>query len=209
MVDRAAAQGPPDALGRFRPDEPPVAGLSRGDRAAGEEDLVSGRAVTAREAAHRRLVEAFDEGVRRALRGAAIYPCGPVVAPDPATGGWRFVAAGPTASVRMEPWTAEVVEAYGPRVVLGKGGMGPRTLAALRAHGAVYLHAAGGLAVTLARHVARVAGVHELDALGVTDALWEIDLDAFPAVVTMDAHGASLHARADAPREAELTPEAP
>ncbi len=175
---------------------------------AGDEVLLSGRAVTAREAAHRFLVEAVppDEGVRRALRGGAIYHCGPVVGRDPATQGWRFVAAGPTASVRMEPWTADVIATYGPRVVLGKGGMGPRTLAALRAHGAVYLHAGGGLAVTLARHVVKVHGVHELDALGVTDALWEIELDAFPAVVTMDAHGDTLHARAEPARQAELSP---
>jgi fumarate hydratase subunit beta len=166
---------------------------------AGDEVLVSGRAVTAREAAHRRLLhsDAPDEGVRRVLRGGAVYHCGPVVAQDPTTKVWRFVAAGPTASVRMEPWTPDVIAAYGPRVILGKGGMGPRTLAALRAHGAVYLHAAGGLAVTLARHVVKVHGVHGLDALGVTDALWEIELDAFPAVVTMDAHGDTLHARPD------------
>ncbi len=177
---------------------------------AGDEVLLSGRALTAREAAHRRLVDADppDEGVLRVLRGGAIYHCGPVVAQDPLTNAWRFVAAGPTASVRMEPWTPDVIAAYGPRVVLGKGGMGPRTLAALRAHGAVYLHAAGGLAVTLARHVVRVYGAHDLDALGVTDALWEIELDAFPAVVTMDAHGDTLHARAEAARAAELTPKA-
>ncbi|HET8540632.1 MAG TPA: FumA C-terminus/TtdB family hydratase beta subunit [Anaeromyxobacter sp.] len=173
---------------------------------AGEEVLVSGRAVTAREAAHRRLLEAPDEGVRRVLRGGALYHCGPVVAQDPYTKAWRFVAAGPTASVRMEPWTADVMAAYGPRVVLGKGGMGPRTLAALRAHGAVYLHAAGGLAVTLARHVSKVHAVHGLDALGVTDAIWEIELDAFPAVVTMDAHGDTLHARPEPPRQAEAGP---
>ena len=165
---------------------------------AGDEVLVSGRAVTAREAAHRRLLsDAPDEGVRRVLRGGAIYHCGPVVAQDPITKIWRFVAAGPTASVRMEPWTPDLIASYGPRVILGKGGMGPRTLAALRAHGAVYLHAGGGLAVTLARHVVKVHGVHGLDALGVTDALWEIELDAFPAVVTMDAHGGTLHARAE------------
>jgi len=75
--------------------------------------------------------------------------------------------------------------------------MGPRTLAALQAHGAVYLHAAGGLAVTLARHVARVHGVHGLAALGVADAIWEIELSELPAVVTMDAHGDTLHARAN------------
>ncbi len=166
---------------------------------AGDEVLLSGRAITAREAAHRHLLDGAPvEAVRRALRGGAIYHCGPVVAQDPSTKAWRFVAAGPTASLRMEPWTADVVAAYEPRVVLGKGGMGPRTLAALRAHGAVYLHAGGGLAVTLARHVARVHRVHALDALGVTDALWEIELDAFPAVVTMDAHGGTLHARAEA-----------
>jgi len=176
---------------------------------AGDEVLVSGRALTAREAGHRHLLAGAPlPDVLRALRGCAIYHCGPVVAQDPAAGGWRFVAAGPTASIRMEPWTAEVEAAYGPRVVLGKGGMGPRTLAALRAHGAVYLHAAGGLAVTLARYVAAVRGVHGLDALGATDALWEIELDGFPAVVTMDAQGGTLHARAEA-REAGLTPKAP
>src|SRR5512138_3384138 len=158
---------------------------------AGDEVLVSGRAVTAREAALRRLVETPDEGVRRALRGGAVYHCGPVVAQDPFTKAWRFVAAGPTASIRMEPWTADVLAAYGPRAVLGKGGMGPRTLAALRAHGAVYLHAASGLAV------------HGLGALGVTDAIWEIELDAFPAIVTMDAHGDTLHARPEPAREAQ------
>ncbi len=175
---------------------------------AGDEVLLSGRAVTAREAAHRRLLEsdAPDEGVRRVLRGGAIYHCGPVVAQDPITKLWRFVAAGPTASARMEAWTPELVAAYGPRVILGKGGMGPRTLAALRAHGAVYLHAGGGLAVTLARHVVKVHAVHGLDALGVTDALWEIELDAFPAVVTMDAHGDTLHARPEPSRQAALSP---
>jgi fumarate hydratase class I len=172
---------------------------------AGDEVLVSGRAITAREAGHRRLVEVPDEAVRRALRGGAVYHCGPVVAQDPVTKAWRFVAAGPTASLRMEAWTADLLAAYGPRAVVGKGGMGPRTLAALRAHGAVYLHAASGLAVTLARHVARVHRVHGLDALGVTDAIWEIELDAFPAVVTMDAHGETLHARAEPSRQAELT----
>jgi fumarate hydratase class I len=86
--------------------------------------------------------------------------------------------------------------------------MGPRTLAALRAHGAVYLHAAGGLAVVLARRVPRVYAVHGLAALGPTDALWEIELEAFPAVVTMDAHGDTLHARAAPAREAAAGPAA-
>lgn len=164
---------------------------------AGDDVLVSGRIVTAREAAHRHLVRGVDPGLRALLEGRAIYHCGPVVAQDPATKEWRFVAAGPTHSMRMEPYQAEVVGLYGVRAVIGKGGMGPRTLAALKEHGAVYLHAVGGLAVTLARRVVRVCGVHLLDELGVTEAIWDVEVRDFPAVVTMDAHGESLHERRD------------
>jgi fumarate hydratase subunit beta len=164
---------------------------------AGEDVLVSGRIVTAREAAHRHLARAVDPALKALLEGRAVYHCGPVVAQDPSTKEWRFVAAGPTTSLRIEPYEAEVVRLYGVRAVIGKGGMGPRTLAALKEHGAVYLHAVGGLAVTLARRVVRVRGVHLLDELGVTEALWDVEVKDFPAVVTMDAHGDSLHARAE------------
>jgi fumarate hydratase subunit beta len=157
----------------------------------GDEVLVSGRIVTAREAAHRRLATRFEPRVRAALEGRFVYHCGPVVAPEGQ--GWRFVAAGPSASFRVEPWQAEVIARYGVRGVLGKGGMGEATLAALSEHGAAYLHPSGGLAVTLARRVTRVVAVHLLDELGVTDAIWEIEVEAFPAVVTMDAHGETLH----------------
>ncbi len=160
----------------------------------GDEVLVSGRLVTARDAAHRHLVKALDPRAKALVEGRFIYHCGPVVAQDPATRTWRFVAAGPTTSLREEPWQAEVIARYGARGVIGKGGMGPRTLAALREHGAVYLHAVGGLAVTLARRVVRVHGVHLLDELGVTEAMWDVEVRDFPAVVTMDAHGATLHA---------------
>jgi fumarate hydratase class I len=163
----------------------------------GDEVLVSGRLVTARDAAHRHLVRRLDERVRALVEGRFVYHCGPVVAQDPGSGGWRFVAAGPTSSLRVEAWQADVIARYGVRGVIGKGGMGPRTLAALREHGAVYLHAVGGLAVTLARRVTRVHGVHLLDELGVTEAIWDVEVQDFPAVVTMDAHGDTLHARAE------------
>jgi fumarate hydratase subunit beta len=170
---------------------------------AGDDVLVSGRIVTAREAAHRHLVRAVDPELKALLRGTAVYHCGPVVAQDPATKEWRFVAAGPTSSPRMEPFEAELIGLYGVRAVIGKGGMGPRTLAALREHGAVYLHAVGGLAVTLARRVVRVGGVHLLDELGVTEAIWDVEVKDFPAVVTMDAHGESLHERAEDAAQAQ------
>jgi fumarate hydratase class I len=159
---------------------------------AGDAVAVSGRIVTAREAAHRRLVTLEEPRVRAALDGGLVYHCGPVVMND-AEGGWRFLAAGASLSAPVEPWQAEVIVRYGARAVLGKAGMGRGTRAALRAHGAVYLEPVRGLAVTLARCVRRVRAVHLLDELGVTDAIWEIEVEGLPAVVTMDAHGVSLH----------------
>jgi fumarate hydratase class I len=162
---------------------------------AGDEVVIRGAVVTAREAAHRWLASHDDPRVRGWTEGGLVYHCGPVVIRDPATGAWRFVAAGPSASDREEPWEAAVIARYGLRAVLGKGGMGPATRAALAARGAVYLHVAGGLAVTLARHVGRVHGVHLLDELGIPEAIWHAELLDLPAVVTMDAHGESLHGR--------------
>lgn len=164
----------------------------------GDAVLVSGRLVTAREGAHRHLTRAHDPALAALVAGRFIYHCVPVVAQDPATRTWRFVAAGPATSLREEPYEAEVIAAYGVRGIIGKGGMGPRTLAALREHGAVYLHAPDGLATALARHVVRVHGVHLLDELGVSEAIWDVELEDLPAVVTMDAHGESLHARTEA-----------
>ncbi len=174
----------------FPADEPAIRALR-----AGDEVLVSGTVVTAREPAHRALVRGVEPALAAALRGVALYHCGPVVVRDPATGGWRLAAAGPSDSIREEPWTAEVIERYGIRAVIGRGGMGPATGAVLARSGAVYLHATGALAVTLARHVTRVAAVHLLDELGLVEALWRVEVRGFPATVTMDAHGVSLHAR--------------
>ncbi|MGC4000088.1 MAG: fumarate hydratase C-terminal domain-containing protein [Anaeromyxobacter sp.] len=161
---------------------------------AGDEVRISGRLLTAREAGHRLLVRPDQAPPRGWTEGALLYHCGPVVARDPATGAWRFVAAGPSRSSRVEALAPEVLARCGVRGLLGKGGMGPETLEALRRHGAVYLHAGPQLAVTLARHVTRVVDVHGLDALGLTEALWLVEVEDFPATVTMDAHGESLHA---------------
>ena len=163
----------------------------------GDEVAVSGRLLTGRDRAHRWLAGDDDPALRELARGTMVYHCGPVVSQDPRTGEYRFVAAGPTASSRQEAHQAEVIARYGLRGVIGKGGMGPRTLAALKAHGAVYLHAVGGLAVVLARSVVKVHGVHKLDEFGVPEAIWDIEVQDFPAVVTMDAHGNSLHQAID------------
>jgi fumarate hydratase class I len=128
------------------------------------------------------------------LRGGVLYHCGPVVVKDSQSGeaGWRVTAAGPTTSIREEPYQAEILKRYGVRVVIGKGGMGAKTLAGLKESGAVYLNAVGGAAQFYAQRIDRVTGVSLLE-FGTPEAMWHLEVTEFPAIVTMDAHGGSLH----------------
>jgi fumarate hydratase, class I len=153
----------------------------------GDVVLLSGRAYTGRDAVHHHLMK-HEPPVD--LRGGVIYHCGPVVAKD--GDGWRVTAAGPTTSIREEPYQADVITRYGVRAVIGKGGMGAKTLAALRDAGAVYLNAIGGAAQFYARTITIVDGVSLLE-FGTPEAMWHLTLENFPAIVTMDAHGNSLH----------------
>jgi len=161
------------------------------DLRIGDEVLVSGVMITARDAAHKYLVENNDKDAEKILKGSMIYHCGPVVTRE--NGVYRFVSAGPTTSAREEPYEAAVIERYGVRGIIGKGGMGKDTLAALGKFGAVYLHAVGGLAVLLAKSVTEVVGVMKLEEFGVPEAMWIIKVSDFPALVTMDSHGGNLH----------------
>jgi len=153
---------------------------------------LSGRMITGRDAAHKWLVSEFREEVAPYLEDTVIYHCGPVVRKND-DGSYTFVAAGPTTSIREEPYQADVICRYRLRGVIGKGGMGPRTLEGLSRCGAVYLHAVGGAAQVLARAVRRVERVFMLEEFGVPEALWVIEVERFPVMVTMDAHGGSLH----------------
>jgi tartrate/fumarate subfamily iron-sulfur-dependent hydro-lyase beta chain len=159
----------------------------------GDEVLVRGRVVTAAEPGLRHLLRHDVRAVRETCRGALLFHAGPVVTPD-GRGGWRALAVSTASSMRAEPYQGAVLARYGLRGVIGKGGMGPATLAALRQLGAVYLHAAPGLAVARARCVRRVEAVHGLRDLGASDVLWVFELEDLPAVVSMDAHGETLHA---------------
>jgi fumarate hydratase class I len=158
----------------------------------GEPALLSGRMITGRDTAHHWLVGGFREEVAPYLEGSVIYHCGPVVRKNP-DGSFTFVAAGPTTSAREEPYQADVIGRYGVRGVIGKGGMFDKTRKGLAEHGAVYLHAVGGTAQTLARAVVRVERVFMLEEFGVPEAMWVIEVKDFPTVVTMDAQGGSLH----------------
>lgn len=164
---------------------------------------LTGRMITGRDAAHKWLMESVREDVLPYMKDTVIYHCGPVVG-ETDDGGYEFLAAGPTTSIREEPYQADVIGRYGLRGVIGKGGMADKTLAGLAEHGAVYLHAIGGAAQVLARAIPKVERVFMLDEFGVPEALWVIEVDKFPVVVTMDSHGGSLHDEVEADSLAKL-----
>jgi len=191
-------------------DDETVRSLKVGDAVS-----LHGVIVTGRDAVHKWMAETFirktrqpegddiqaHEAVRPLLNGGAIYHCGPVVARD--ARGFRFVAAGPTTSMREEPYEAEVMWHFNIKAVIGKGGMGVKTLEACRAVPAVYLHVVGGAASLLAQSVAEVLGAYKTE-FGVPETMWVARVESFPAVVTMDAHGKSLHAQVEAASKARL-----
>jgi fumarate hydratase subunit beta len=210
----------------------------------GDTVRLSGTLVTARDAAHKYMIETFirplaDSGsdvipagerplyeeLKCLLAGGVIYHCGPVVRRSPpsippARGGdaptrqsragqggqneWQFVAAGPTTSIREEPYEPAIIAHFGLRGVIGKGGMGAATLHACQKHGAAYFHAIGGAASLIANAVKQVVTVHKLEAFGAPEALWVVHVEDFPAVVTMDSHGQSTHDQVEAASRASL-----
>lgn len=157
----------------------------------GDEVRLNGTIVTGRDMAHKYMVEKRPDFIRPLLKDGVIYHCGPIVKRIDA--GWQVVAAGPTTSSREEPYQATVIREYGPAGVIGKGGMGERTLAALEECGAVYLHAVGGAGALLAGCIERVKDVFMLHEFGAPEAFWVLEVRDFPAVVTMDSLGQSLH----------------
>ncbi len=154
----------------------------------GDVVLVSGDVYTGRDAVHAHLMKNPPPAD---LNGGVLYHCGPVVLKDNDI--HTIKAAGPTTSIREEPYQGEIIKRYGVRAVIGKGGMGAKTLAAMKEHGAVYLNAIGGAAQYYAKSIDRVVGV-ELLEFGIPEAMWHLHVTDFPAIVTMDAHGNSLHA---------------
>lgn len=169
----------------------------------GDTVYLNGIIVTGRDAAHKFMIENFirqpvapeqqalyDE-LKKLLYGGIIYHCGPVVKQHE-DGTWSFVAAGPTTSIREEVYQPEVIQHFNLKGVIGKGGMGPNTLKACQQQPAVYLHAIGGAASLIAQSVKEVITVHKME-FGVPEAMWVIRVEDFPAVVTMDSHGQSIH----------------
>lgn len=175
----------------------------------GDTVYLNGVIITGRDAAHKFLVESYVQTsgepvvepelyarLKGLLDGGVIYHCGPVVRKDEA-GAWHFVAAGPTTSIREEVYQADVIQHFNLKGVIGKGGMGARTLQACADQPAVYLHAIGGAGTLIAQAVEEVEDVLKLE-FGVPEAMWVIRVKDFPVVVTMDSHGNSIHDQVEA-----------
>lgn len=177
--------------------EEEIRSLKKGDIVS-----ITGIVVTGRDVAHKYLEDSFIHGnienekpilqeLKKYLDGGILYHCGPVVAQE--NGEYKFLAAGPTTSIREEPYQSDVIKLLGLRGVIGKGGMGPKTSAGCKQFGAVYLHAIGGAATYTAQRVKKVLTVLKKEEFGTPEAFWVIEVEDFQCIVTMDAHGESLH----------------
>lgn len=187
----------------------PVSDEAIRDLKVGDTVAISGMMVTGRDAAHKWMIDTFIkktrppqgddlpvyEELKKLLNGSVIYHCGPVVT-GLDTKDYKFIAAGPTTSIREEPYQADVMKHFNVKGVIGKGGMGAKTLKGCEETPCVYFHAIGGAASFLAQTVKKVHGVFKMD-FGVPEAMWVIEVKEFPVVVTMDSHGGSQHAVID------------
>ncbi|MFC0272882.1 fumarate hydratase [Metabacillus herbersteinensis] len=169
--------------------EAPITEEKIRDLKVGDVVRINGMIYTGRDAIHKYLSE---NEAPIDLNGQVIYHCGPVMLKDE-DGNWHVKAAGPTTSIREEPYQGDIMKRFGIRAVIGKGGMGPKTLQALKEHGGVYLNAIGGAAQYYADCIKSVEGV-DLMQFGIPEAMWHLKVEGFTAVVTMDSHGNSLHA---------------
>ncbi len=166
-----------------------IRGLKAGDMVE-----ITGKLFTGRDAVHKYLHEGGKIPV--SLKDQIIYHCGPVVMKEKGPNKseeWVVTAAGPTTSMREEPYQADIIATHGLRGVIGKGGMGEKTRKACAEHGCVYFNAVGGAAQVLAACIKKVIAVHMLEKFGSPEAIWELEVVDFPVVVTIDAHGRSLH----------------
>lgn len=177
-----------------------IKGLHTGDTVA-----LTGILATGRDTVHKWMIDTFIrktrepegddlevyEAIKPVFKEGLIYHCGPVVS-GLDTGEYKFVAAGPTTSIREEPYQSEVMHHFDLRGVIGKGGMKENTLQACQDVPAAYFHAIGGAATLIAESVEEVVGVYKL-SFGVPEAIWVLKVNQFPVVVTMDSHGVSIH----------------
>ena len=160
---------------------------------AGDFVSISGSLITGRDKIHKYLAEhrPGKKDIPFELSGAILYHCGPLIRKTEA--GYKIISAGPTTSMRVEMYEASVIKEYNLKGIIGKGGMGEKTLSALKENACVYFQAIGGAAVYLAERIKKLLGVWKLDEFGPAEAMWHLETEGFPAIVTMDAHGNNIH----------------
>ncbi|GMT47972.1 MAG: hypothetical protein IEMM0007_1538 [bacterium] len=171
----------------------PLSEEDAGSLRVGDFVMLNGMLVTGRDRVHKFLFseKPDSKSIPFELKGAVLYHCGPIIKKEEQ--GYRLIAGGPTTSQRVEMYEWWVIKEYGLKGIIGKGGMGEKTLRALREEGCVYLHTISGAAVYLADRITRVVDGWKIEEFGEPEAMWLIEVEDFPAIVTMDAHGNSLH----------------
>ncbi len=156
---------------------------------------ITGKLFTARDECHLKMLELHKEREKIPFNPSemVLYHCGPIVKKENDI--WRIVSAGPTTSIRMELIEDEFLKRFKISMIIGKGGMGDKTLKALEDVGAVYAQYTGGAGALAAKSINKVLDVFYLDELGMPEAAWIFDVNEFgPITITMDAHGNSLYA---------------
>ncbi|MDA8088758.1 MAG: FumA C-terminus/TtdB family hydratase beta subunit [Nitrospiraceae bacterium] len=163
----------------------------------GQNVLISGTIFTARDKVHAYLAGSPDpeDMPFKKLAGSILYHCGPVITED--NGRYSVIAAGPTTSQRMQMYEPFVISHYGVRGIMGKGGMSAEVAQAMKESGCVYLHAIGGAGALLAEKIKAVEGVWKLEEFGRAEAMWALRVEDFPAMVTIDSRGESIHAQVE------------
>jgi tartrate/fumarate subfamily iron-sulfur-dependent hydro-lyase beta chain len=154
---------------------------------------VTGEIFTARDEAHHKMLEIDKNELSFNPSTMALFHCGPLVKKDK-TGKWQAVSAGPTTSSRMEIFEDKFLEKYHIPIIIGKGGMGDKTLKALQDYTCVYTAYTGGAGALAADRIQQVSSVYWLEELGMPEAVWIFKVKKFgPLVVAMDSYGDSIY----------------
>jgi len=153
---------------------------------------ITGEIFTARDEAHHKMLELDKNSLSFNPSTMALFHCGPLVKKYET--GWQAISVGPTTSSRMEIFEDKFLDKYHIQIIIGKGGMGDRTLKALQKHTCVYTSYTGGAGALAADRIQKVTDVHWLEELGMPEAVWIFKVKDFgPLVVAMDSHGDSIY----------------
>lgn len=171
------------------PLELPAAPPTMRELHVGEQVAITGTVFTLRPAVYEYLHDGGE--LPFITEGSVVYHASPVGKKRGKK--WSVQSMAPDHSTPLDPLIKEVFSRYGVRGAIGRGELGKRTLEACRQYTSCYFHTIAGAGPLLARHVKEVKAVHLTDKFDATDAVWELEVEAFPTIVMIDSHGQSLH----------------